>query len=81
MFAYPFVEASFTNGPPPCLPMGRYLEGKWKIDDTLGHKMCFHVFSVPNVIISSPIKPSQNGKKYIEHTQKITDFALKSWAS
>lgn len=19
--------------------MGRYLEGKWKIDDTLGHKM------------------------------------------
>ena len=31
--------------------MGRYLEGKWKIDDTLGHKMPFHVFFVPNVII------------------------------
>ena len=49
--------------------MGRYLVGKWKIDDTLGHKMCFHVFSVPNVIISTPIKARRKKAKNMSNTK------------
>ena len=46
--------------------MGRYLVGKWKIDDTLGHKMCFHVFSVPNVIIRALQKTNPCNKTSLE---------------